>query len=87
MNDSRSTPERYEAAEVSHAKDLAMDEIHKLADAAMIETGDDAGQIDAIGWADAIIERLISAGVDIPEDWAGRPAPWAADAVEGGGDQ
>ncbi|MFS0887061.1 hypothetical protein [Aeromicrobium sp. 179-A 4D2 NHS] len=65
-------PEDYEPAEVSAAKDIVMEELHSLADSAFIDLGDDHGEIDAIGWADQIVEALLAAGVSIPESLAAR---------------
>lgn len=67
-------PEGFEPAEVAHAKNIVLGELHDLADNAMIELGGSDGEVDAIGWAEAIVERLIAHGLEIPEAWASRPS-------------
>lgn len=64
--------EGFEPAENSAVKNIVMNEIERLADEAYIDLGEDHGEIEAISWADEIVEVLLAAGVTIPESLAAR---------------
>lgn len=66
----RETPEGYEPAENSYAKDHAMAALESELEKQGVEIyEDDASElIDLIGLADAVVEALLKVGVTIPED-------------------
>lgn len=66
-------PEGYELAEVSAAKDHALDALQRELD----QQGIGSYDIELISLADAVVERLIKEGVVIPDtmcDLNGEPA-------------
>lgn len=60
-------PEGYEPAEVSHAKNHAHDAIEKALEGCGVDPYPETGGLDLIHLADAVVEGLLEAGVQIPE--------------------
>ena len=78
---------QYELAEISAAKDHAMDAIERELDKQGVNPYPDGdirgGSIELIDLADAVVERLLKEGVTIPDtmlDLQGRPAQPGATA-------
>lgn len=57
-------PMKYESAEVSAAKNI----VHMEFDTMVYHEGLDLGELDMIGAADRIVEKLIEHGVEIPKN-------------------